>query len=455
VRAARPIVVCAALAIAIASTTLVGPAAANAGVTKTVKTLAPGLTLTRISDPKGPFKIRVLTVDPKRVTLDVALAGKTFSSFTQTSKMARNDGAIAAINGDFWTYPSGPIHPFADDGSLIDSGTPGTNFAVSKDALHLHMGHASPTVKATVVSSGATFRIDKWNAGKPGANQIAGYTPIGGSVDPPPASACSARLLPTGPATWATGRAAVDRDYKVDAVACQSSAMPLGGGVIVAAKRSSATAAVTIRSLVPGSTITLAWTMGWADVSSTIGGSPLLVDKGKVVPGTNCGSWFCDRNPRTGIGYTAVGKVLLVTVDGRQPGWSAGMTLVEFAKEMIKLGAVKAVNLDGGGSTTMWTKSSGLVNRPAEWSGERAVGSAVLVLRAPEPGALAGARESLEAAGPGGGLATLTAWQAMASDPGSTGGLLDALAGGAFGDSEPLPASFLRIAKQFRASVAR
>ena len=60
-----------------------------------------------------------------------------------------------------------------------------------------------------------------------------------------------------------------------------------------------------------------------------------------------------DVNPRTAAGVTADGKLLLVTVDGRQPSFSGGVYLDELAAIMADLGARDAINLDGGGSTTM------------------------------------------------------------------------------------------------------
>ena len=83
----------------------------------------------------------------------------------------------------------------------------------------------------------------------------------------------------------------------------------------------------------------------------------MLVDNGKnVAPGPDAGpSYFFGRNPRTGIGINAgcadtdpltQCKVFFVTVDGRQPGWSIGMNLVQFAQEFINLGAKYAINLE-------------------------------------------------------------------------------------------------------------
>jgi hypothetical protein len=91
------------------------------------------------------------------------------------------------------------------------------------------------------------------------------------------------------------------------------------------------------------------------------------------------GSFVSDRNPRTLAGVRADGKLLLVTVDGRRPGWSTGMTLTEAARLMRSLGARDALNLDGGGSTTMTVRGE-VVNRPSDPGGERRVSNGVFAL---------------------------------------------------------------------------
>ncbi|HKY77716.1 MAG TPA: phosphodiester glycosidase family protein [Acidimicrobiia bacterium] len=97
------------------------------------------------------------------------------------------------------------------------------------------------------------------------------------------------------------------------------------------------------------------------DVRESVGGSPILVKDGK--------RWFTDpgdnftngRHPRTLVGWTPGGDTLLVTVDGRQPAVSVGMTLHEAAQLLIDLGASEGINLDGGGSTT-FVRGGSVVN---------------------------------------------------------------------------------------------
>lgn len=73
------------------------------------------------------------------------------------------------------------------------------------------------------------------------------------------------------------------------------------------------------------------------------------------------------RRPRTGVGLTRDGRTLvLVVIDGGQDAPSAGASSRELAQHMVSLGVVEGVRLDGGGSTTLWVKGLGLVNRPSE-----------------------------------------------------------------------------------------
>jgi hypothetical protein len=120
----------------------------------------------------------------------------------------------------------------------------------------------------------------------------------------------------------------------------------------------------------------------WNQANNIIGGGPQLISKGKVEI-TNAAekilpSFVSDGHPRTAIAKLKSGEILLVTVDGRQPGESIGMSLTMLADLLLEFGAVEAINLDGGGSTTMVIKNK-LVNKPSDSTGERPVSDAILV----------------------------------------------------------------------------
>ncbi|MFH8973559.1 phosphodiester glycosidase family protein [Streptomyces sp. NPDC017890] len=88
--------------------------------------------------------------------------------------------------------------------------------------------------------------------------------------------------------------------------------------------------------------------------------------------------WVHKRNPRTLAGVDAAGRTVLVTADGRSAG-SLGLSITESAEVARSLGLRDAVNLDGGGSTTMVTNGD-VINAPSDAAGERPVGDALLIL---------------------------------------------------------------------------
>jgi hypothetical protein len=88
------------------------------------------------------------------------------------------------------------------------------------------------------------------------------------------------------------------------------------------------------------------------------------------------------RHPRTAIGFSRDSSTLyLLTVDGRSEN-SGGMTLIELATMLRKLGAWQAMNFDGGGSTTMVIEGA-VVNKPSDTTGEREVGNVLAVVKKP------------------------------------------------------------------------
>ena len=116
-------------------------------------------------------------------------------------------------------------------------------------------------------------------------------------------------------------------------------------------------------------------------IEDIIGGVPQLVKNGKIEitweEEKSSKSFVETRHPRTAVAKLKGGKFLMVTVDGRQKE-SVGMNLNELAALLLELGAVDAMNLDGGGSTTMFAGGK-VVNQPSDKEGERKVSDAILV----------------------------------------------------------------------------
>ena len=129
----------------------------------------------------------------------------------------------------------------------------------------------------------------------------------------------------------------------------------------------------------------------WAGVVDAVGGGPLIVQDGQPVFRALeqfSSSQLSVRNPRTAVGQRADGRIIFMTVDGRQPGYSTGLTNFELAQQMVRLGAVTASSLDAGGSTTMAFDGK-LLSRPSDPGGERAVADGLFVfyygVQAPAP----------------------------------------------------------------------
>ncbi|MCU1436274.1 MAG: exopolysaccharide biosynthesis protein [Pseudarthrobacter sp.] len=113
-------------------------------------------------------------------------------------------------------------------------------------------------------------------------------------------------------------------------------------------------------------------------VWNTLSFGPSLLDNGEVAEGiedvevdTNFGNHSIQgEQPRTAVGIIDGNHLVFVVVDGRSPGYSAGVTVTGLAEIMQGLGATTAYNLDGGGSSTMYFNGS-LVNNPLGANKER------------------------------------------------------------------------------------
>jgi exopolysaccharide biosynthesis protein len=128
-------------------------------------------------------------------------------------------------------------------------------------------------------------------------------------------------------------------------------------------------------------TLRLATAPEW-DYSDALAAGPSLISDGAIRVTVNeevfFGTSIPEVHPRSAIGYTADGDLILFVADGRQMG-SRGTDLIDLAEIMMDLGCVEALNLDGGGSSTLVVNGVRL-NRPLGGSIERAVMSAVTVI---------------------------------------------------------------------------
>jgi exopolysaccharide biosynthesis protein len=365
-------------------------AAPNPPETRHVETLAPGVE--HISIRRGDFTekagtdrwtIHVLNLDPSQVRLELARAMDEGVGIETVSSMAGRHGAVAAINGGYFRtgglYRGEPAGFLEVAGRVLSEpsrGRPG--LAVGNTAGGVRMTVVTVNLHAEVVASnGAARPIDGIN-GPRGPGDLCLFTPE------------FHRTTLTG----AGGVEAVIIDGLVTAVLDgQGSARIPENGVVLSG---SGNGGQWIRhNLGAGQTAALRTEAsvtpqpGFAP-DFIIGGGPLLVRDGRPAadsdPGKYDPGFIAKRHPRTAAGVRGDGTVVLVVVDGRHPASSVGMTIREMSDLMIEFGSVEAVNLDGGGSTTMVVKDA-VVNNPSDPTGERPVGDALLVfVRPPLPG---------------------------------------------------------------------
>ncbi|HTI93404.1 MAG TPA: phosphodiester glycosidase family protein [Puia sp.] len=122
----------------------------------------------------------------------------------------------------------------------------------------------------------------------------------------------------------------------------------------------------------------------WWKMRTAVGGGPVLIHDGKILitdrqeqlyPGDDREG---EHLPRTAMGYTRDGKLIVLAIQGRAPGMAAGVTLQEEAQIMLSLGCYEALNLDGGGSSCLLINGKETI-RPSDKMGQRPVPAVFLV----------------------------------------------------------------------------
>jgi hypothetical protein len=404
-------------------------------VTRTVQDfrVGPHTRLTRIRYRDIPQEVRIVRVRPGTAVPDVVPADPTYPMWGYPSAMSAAAGAIVGVNGDFGTGLGQPKHVLMVDGELWTTGQIGGNaVAWSASGDRAYLGHPALTVLGVDATSGASFHLPEWNVGQPRGGVIGAFTARGGTITRPPGTAnptatdphwCTARLLPSTGLGWSgPGRRAIVRTYTVGSQrdTCPQTPTRIGptDGAVVLVKRYIEGEKNKVRDLSSGDAVTISWSFaGWPGVTDVMGGQQLLVKDGvnvapDYVPG---GDYILGYNPRTSVGtsrgcgdadVTTACRLILITVDGRQSStnWSKGVLLPFLAKLHLRAGATWALNLDGGGSTTMWVRRKGtycqsmpavggcLVNRPSGPNGERVTRSAIVILPTTDGGTPPGLR---------------------------------------------------------------
>ena len=369
-------------------------------------------------DTSGPWDLHVLTIDPGAWTVTSSL-GESIVGRETVRSMATRAGAIAAVNGGFFAMmPFDPRSGRGDgepgeaagiaviDGQLVSEATSGRPALLLRDRGRQARIDRFTTPIAVEGVTGGPRRIDGLNR-VPGVVRNCGG--VGGDVPterPAHDLTCSdaseiVAFTPGGVPTLPAGpgvEAVVDAAGTVTRVGERAGgALPPGSWALHAIGEEAEWLSREVRV---GSRLRLVTevressgaVVPLARGDFAVNGGPMLVERGAVTidadrdglvrhdPGVDnfFFGWVRQRNPRTMAGVDAKGRLLLVVADGRQAGHSVGLSILEAAQVMKALGAVTAMNLDGGGSTTLVLEGT-VVNRPSDPSGERADGDAILV----------------------------------------------------------------------------
>jgi hypothetical protein len=355
-------------------------------------TVAPGVRWTSIVRAGGPWRVNVLTID--REALDGRLGGvlsnDRVAGLERPSSMARRTSAVAGVNGGFFAVDGDPVGALAIDGTVFSEPVNGRSALLVPSDPAARARIAALHFSGSVDAGGASRLVD-------GVDRRRGSIPAcGGRGGDRPTQRPDSALTCTdsselvlfdsryGALRPSSGVEALVRGGIVERVG-----RPRGGRIPPGAfvLSGSGDAAQFLRgSLEVAAPAQVELGLGEGQALVT-GGGPRLLVRGRVAVAASAEGFappgapgfVASRHPRTLAGVKRDGTLLLVTVDGRRAGWSAGVTLPEAARVMRSLGARNALNLDGGGSSGMVVRGE-LVSRPSDPSGERGVGDGIFVL---------------------------------------------------------------------------
>jgi hypothetical protein len=343
----------------------------------------PACVYIHINDDDTPLNIHLFRVDLQDpgIDLEPVLALEAHPGLEPLLNMVhRMDtpqyDVLMAVNGDFWIR-SAPRGLTVLDGRLTRNPSRWSSIAFSEDKTP-YIGIFSTGIHLT----DGRNRIALSSVNRPRTyNNIVLFTDDHGEEAEERSGGKSVILDPEGHKLPAEGRVNV-RVGRIFSTSTPTS-IPKGMWVLSAGK----SAAKKLNPLITGSVWTLVCDSEPADFAlhDAVSGGPRILRDGEVSveyeqEGQRA-AFAKDPHPRTAIGYSRDMRYLIfAVVDGRQPGYSVGMDLYQLASLMKEFGCHEAINLDGGGSSTMIVEDR-IVNRPSDLRGPRAVSLGFLVAR--------------------------------------------------------------------------
>jgi len=327
------------------------------------ETLAPGVSYhtDRPSTKSGPSDVHILRIDPlsKNLAIFPVLANEGICQKEILSSMAKRYKAVAGINAAYFTPKGDPIGTLIIDRRLISSPLYSRSvFGLARSGQPLF---GNPDFSGTLKVGGLSIPIDAVNQPRNG-DQLVVYTP----------EYARSTLTTQEGVELVLIKGRIIGIHKVDTLIPPDGVVVSAGG-----EKAEQLAGIKLAQTVKLDYQVLA---PWNDIQHAVCGGPRLMTDGhidingrteKFDPSIQNG-----RHPRTAVALTATGELLFIVVDGRSKR-SAGMTLAELASYVKKLGGLRAINLDGGGSSSMFIRDR-IVNRPSDGK-ERPISNGILI----------------------------------------------------------------------------
>jgi hypothetical protein len=355
------------------------------------RNLAPGVLLYHLEspalvDPAGPISIWVLRLDPRLIDLQAALANDEIMGVETVAGIAERHKPIAAINAGFFLSNGDPAGVMTIDGRLVsDTRRPRGAVGISRDEVGVKLVFARLRATASLVLQNST---PPGNGGRATATiPIDGIdtTRIRGQLMLFTPSYHADTDTAKGGLEWAIDRRrgrVISGPHREGKTKIPPAGFVLSFGGDVAPEPLGLLRRNTRVRLDESYEPVEGEPKSWILAQDIVGGAGLLLRDGLDVEDWSIERFnqgFAEnRHPRTMIGTSADNTIWLVTIDGRQPEQSVGMSLIELRALARRLGLVNALNLDGGGSTTMWVQGQ-VLNRPSDPTGPRKVSDALLV----------------------------------------------------------------------------
>ena len=334
--------------------------------------------ITRFTDV-GWYKIHVIegNIADDFIALEALTSPEGIGVGTTLPHMALNPKIVAAINGDFFISGESysPIGPLVKNGVMYSSPT----YRRDELAVFALDRHNIPMLdywqwQINLQAKGKNFSLAAINKTSSNFDYPVVYTTAWGKTAPTTKIADIVYIV-------------VENNLITDILQGPGRQVQIPeNGMVVMARGNTATQMLQVLEIGTSVELVINSTPDYGTLKLAMGGGTILVKNGAIYPFTHN---ISGNHPRTALGFSRDGsKVIMVAVEGRTPA-SRGMSQTELAQLMLELGAYNAINLDGGGSTTMLARKPGdtnltLVNTPSDGSPRRIANGLSLINNAPQ-----------------------------------------------------------------------